>query len=45
MADEAECLPRDLQQCLEQIKNSDNQLVSDTKFIRLIDLIRRRGVL
>ena len=44
ISDESERLPRDLQQCLEQIQNVNDQLTSDARFVRLTKIIERQGV-
>ncbi len=41
---EAQRLPRELQHCLNDIEQTDQQLANDARFIRLADLIRRRGI-
>lgn len=43
IGDDAQWLPRELQQCLDQIKQSNSRLAKKPSFIRLINLLRRRG--
>ena len=41
---DAQWLPRELQQCLNDIQRANPQLGNDARFIRLAELIRRRGI-
>ncbi len=38
-------LPRELKQCLDDIKNADQALANDTRFVRLSNIIERNGIL
>jgi len=44
VSDDAQWLPRELQQCLNNIEQVDQKLANDARFIRLAELIRRRGM-
>jgi len=44
IGDDAEWIPRELQQCLDVIEQEDQQLTNEAHFIRLVELIRRRGM-
>jgi len=44
IGDNAQWLPRELQQCLDAIVQSASNLNNDVRYIRLIELIRRRRV-
>ena len=44
IGNDAQMLPRELQQCLNDIEQSNPQLANDPRFIRLAELIRRRGM-
>jgi len=37
-------LPRELKQCLDNIGNANQVLVSDPRFVRLTELCKRRGI-
>ena len=41
---DSQWLPRELQQCLKDIEHANQQLTNDARFIRLSELIRRRGI-
>ncbi|MFH1021173.1 MAG: hypothetical protein V1782_11285 [Pseudomonadota bacterium] len=42
--DDAQWLPRELQECLNDIEQANPQLVNDPRFVRLAELCRRRGI-
>ncbi len=44
VGNDAQWLPKELQQCLDSIRQADPWLVNDARFIRLTELIRRRGI-
>ena len=43
VGDDAQWLSRELQQCLNDIEQANQQLANDARFIRLSELTRRRG--
>ncbi|MBU4316297.1 MAG: hypothetical protein KKF30_03380 [Proteobacteria bacterium] len=43
LGDDVQWIPRKLKQCLDDIKTKDQNLGKDIRFVRIIDLIRRRG--
>ena len=44
IGDDAQWLPQELGQCLEEIKRANLKLVSDERYTRLNNLLRRRGI-
>ncbi|MCW9048209.1 MAG: hypothetical protein OQK46_09050 [Gammaproteobacteria bacterium] len=44
IGDDAKWLSGELQQCLGQIWKADTRLTNDARYIRLIELVHRRGV-
>ncbi|MFT6915311.1 MAG: hypothetical protein ACJAWL_001616 [Motiliproteus sp.] len=44
IGDAVQWIPAELQQCLDAIRQADPGLVNDRRHVRLIDIIRRRGV-
>lgn len=45
IGNDAQWLPQELLQCLEEIQNANMMLAKDERYIRLTDLLRRRGIL
>lgn len=43
VGDDVQWLPKELKLCLDAIKQTDQKLADDVRFIRLADLYRRRG--
>jgi hypothetical protein len=44
IGNDAQWLPQELRQCLEEIKRANLRLASDERYIRLDDLLQRRGI-
>ena len=44
IGDDAQWLPQELRQCLEEIQNADVTLAKDKRHVRLTDLLQRRGI-
>jgi hypothetical protein len=44
IGDDAQWLPQELRQCLDKIQHANPKLANDKYYIRLSDLLRRRGV-
>ena len=44
IGNDAQWLPQELLQCLEEIQNANKMLAKDERYIRLDDLLRRRGI-
>lgn len=44
IGNDAQWLPQELRQCLEEIQNANMMLAKDGRYIRLDELLRRRGI-
>ena len=44
IGNDAQWLPEELRQCLEEIQNANMKLAKDERYVRLTDLLRRHGI-